>query len=119
MLVFCSLVGSIGAFAIPFTLGSAELFLAVLVVWGGCVGCIYSLSISVIGDKFSSHNLMSANAAFGIFYAIAALLGPLLNGAAMQMWEPHGLMVSCGLIFAIFLIFVLVFTRRGEQENAV
>lgn len=114
-----AIVGCIGAVLIPFTLSNTIAFLSVLVIWGGCIGSIYIMSLSVIGDKFQGHNLISANATFGIFYAAAALIGPILNGVAMQLWEPNGLMVSCGLIFGIFLIFALSTSRTKAIRDAI
>lgn len=119
--VLCAsaVVGCIGAVLIPFTLSNTIAFLGTLVIWGGCIGSIYVMSLSVIGDRFKGHNLISANATFGIFYASAALIGPILNGAAMQLWEPNGLMISCGLIFGVFLIFAISASKIQAIRDAV
>lgn len=108
----CAIVGGLGALLIPLSLSSATVFLSILFIWGGCIGSIYSISLSVVGDRYQDENLISANASFGIFYAFAALIGPLGNGLSMQILGPNGLMLSCGLIFAFFLLFAVVVQRK-------
>lgn len=111
----CAIVGGLGAILIPLSLPSAPIFLFILVIWGGSIGSIYSICISIIGDRSQAENLISANASFGIFYAFAALIGPLLNGISMQALGPNGLMISCGLIFAFFLLFALIVQRKEAR----
>ena len=112
ILIGCALVGLIGAGLIPLLTGYPPAYLAFLVLWGGCIGGLYLTSLASIGDHFSDRDLISANALFGTVYAAAALIGPLINGGLMQLWDPQGLMVGCALIFGGFLLFVLV--RRGR-----
>jgi MFS family permease len=114
-----AIIGCLGAALIPVSLSNSSVFLIIILIWGGCIGSIYSMCLAVIGDQFDSKNLISANATFGIFYASAALLGPLLNGIAMQLWEPNGLMLSCGLIFGGFLYFAIRATRKQGIFDAV
>ena len=108
----CSFVGLLGTIVIPASLENVVIYLAFLAIWGGFVGGLYSTCLAYIGDRFSDETLISANAAFGAIYAVAAILGPLANGMAMQLWEPQGLMVSCALIFAAFLLFALSIRGR-------
>lgn len=114
----CAIVGGLGALLIPLSLSSTTVFLSILIVWGGCIGSIYSISISIMGDRYQDESLISANASFGIFYAFAALVGPLFNGLAMQVLGPNGLMLSCGLIFAFFLLFAFI-AQRKEAKYAL
>lgn len=117
VLMICAIAGVLGAAAIPFLLGNPTAYLAVLALWGGFVGGLYSLSLAYIGDAFSDDALIAANAAIGTVYAAAAMIGPLINGMAMQLWEPQGLMVSCALIFTGFLIIYLRFPRIAARKG--
>lgn len=78
-------------------------FLISLMVWGGFFGVLYNTSLALIGDVFENSDTIVANSSFGMLYAGAAIVGPLLNGAAMHLWEPHGLMFSSALIFGAAL----------------
>lgn len=109
------LIALVGTLFIPLSLFSATAFLATLFVWGGCAGCIYNLALSDIGDRHEAEGLVSANASFGLVYAGAAILGPIVNGAAMGLWEPHGLMVFCFVLFGGLLLFSLF----GQRSTAI
>jgi MFS family permease len=113
VMLACALVGFFGAAAIPASLGNTTIYLVFLAIWGGFIGGLYSVSLAYIGDHFSDESLIAANAAFGTIYAAAAMLGPLANGMAMQLWEPQGLMVACAIIFGAFLLFALKIGRKG------
>ncbi|MCZ4271852.1 MFS transporter [Maritalea porphyrae] len=117
-LTICAVIGAMGAVALPFALSSATAFLLVLFVWGGCVSCIYSVTISMIGDRYKGKDLANANAGFGMFYALAALIGPILNGFSMQAWEPHGLFVPSFILFTILSVFSLTW-KLGAPKNQV
>jgi MFS family permease len=110
------LIALIGTLVIPFSLFSEAAFLATLFVWGGCAGCIYNLALSDIGDRHEAEGLVSANASFGLIYAGAAILGPIVNGFAMGLWEPHGLMVFCFVLFGGLLIFSLTLRHHAGPE---
>lgn len=110
-----ALVGLSGAVIIPLLQGNAIAFLGFLVLWGGAIGSIYNVSQAIIGDRFENGDLISANASFGICYAAAALIGPVANGLAMQLWEPNGLMVSSALTFGLFMLFVTPLRRKVED----
>jgi MFS family permease len=112
------LIAFVGTLVIPLSLFSATAFLATLFVWGGCAGCIYNLALSDIGDRHEAEGLVSANASFGLIYAGAAILGPIINGFAMGMWEPHGLMVFCFALFGGLLIFSLFERGRASVKVA-
>lgn len=118
VMITCALVGFSGAIFVPLSLCNSAIFLSFLVIWGGFIGALYSASLAYIGDRFSESALITANAAFGTIYAAAAMLGPILNGFAMQIWEPQGLMLACAIIFGTFLLFGLQFHRKGGRDVA-
>ncbi|MEP3179146.1 MAG: MFS transporter, partial [Lentilitoribacter sp.] len=118
VMVSCAVIGLLGSFIIPLLLGNTALYLIFLAFWGGFIGGLYATSLAFIGDRFSDNDLISANAIFGTVYAVAALLGPIGNGMAMQFWEPHGLMVSCAIVFNGFLFFALFHRQKGGLDAA-
>lgn len=105
VLLACACIGLVGSVVIPLSTGNTAIYLGFLAIWGGFVGGLYIVSLAHIGDHFSDDALIAANAAFGFIYAAAAMVGPLINGSAMQLWEPNGLMVACAAIFGGFLLF--------------
>lgn len=107
VLLASTCVGLLGAFLIPLLRFEPTLFLSFLFVWGGALGAIYNVSQAMLGDQFEELDLTAANASFGVVYALAAIVGPVVNGLAMQIWEPHGLMLSVAIAFGFLLTAVI------------
>lgn len=112
---------SVGALAlticIPFTLENQIFFLGTIVVWSGLASSLYLLGLSLIGDHFKDTELASANITFGMFYAVGSLIGPLINGAALDTLNSHGLMVSVAAMFTLFIVIAssLLIARRAYE----
>lgn len=117
-LVASTCAAAVSAFAIPYTLATPMLFLCLLLVCAGAAGAVYGLALAMIGDRFQDADLVIANAAFGIVYAVGSIVGPLFNGAALDTLHSHGLMVLSGSIFAALTVvllagWLLAATRRA------
>ncbi|MCP4526123.1 MAG: MFS transporter [Aestuariibacter sp.] len=104
LLLSCGGFAFMMAFLMPQTLFSKELFLFSLFVWGGVGGGLYTVSLAVIGEHFNGASLAASNAAFGTLYAFGAMIGPILNGAAMDVWNPDGLLVYAAILFGSFVV---------------
>jgi len=103
--VACSLVG---ALALPVLapdgwLPSKPLLAAVLFVWGGTSFGLYTLSLAVLGERFSLAELAAVNTAFVMVYEIGSISGPILVGAAMDLAGRNALAAvtaaACTLFF--------------------
>ena len=84
-----------------------------IAILGATAGVSYGLSLAMLGDKFSGATLVVANAVFGVFYAIASILGPLLHGLFMEILGPQGLTWSITLIFSAL---ILAFYVLGSEK---
>lgn len=98
---------AVSALLIPYTLGNPTVFLLLLLICAGTAGTVYGLALAMIGDRFQGADLVIANAAFGIVYATGSVVGPVINGAALDTLQSHGLMLLSATIF-LALIFVLL-----------
>ena len=103
--VACSLVG---ALALPVLapdgwLPSKPLLAAMLFVWGGTSFGLYTLSLAVLGERFSLAELAAVNTAFVMVYEIGSISGPILVGAAMDLAGRNALAAvtaaACTLFF--------------------
>jgi predicted MFS family arabinose efflux permease len=101
-----------GALLIPLAAGSAVGLWAVLIVWGGVGGALYTVGLAHLGARFTGADLASANAAFVLLYNIGLLLGPPVVGGAMDVVRPHGFAWSLAGFFAVYLVVVLARLRR-------
>lgn len=101
---------------LPNTLASALAFLATVAVWAGFFATIYTASLAVLGTEHKLDSLAEANSAFGVAYASGGLIGPLLNGAALDAFSPQGLMVTAVVVSAVLTGFCV--TPAGRSRCA-
>lgn len=96
----------LGLSAFPFLLA------IVAFAWGGCVWGTYSVALVSMGRRFSGGYLVVINAGFVMVYTFANIAAPPLAGVAIDLWNPHGLMLVALLVAASFTL--LVALRRKE-----
>ena len=80
-------------------------FLPVLLL-GGVAMAFYALGLT-LGEQVPADQLVLGNAGFFMAYAAGGVVGPLVGGAAMDLWEPHGLalvIASAGLALAAYAV---------------
>lgn len=107
LLIICAACVIILSSIIPFILHDPTAFLITLGIWGGFAGAVYCVALAIIGDRFKGRDLAIANANFGMVYAFGGLLGPLLNGFAIDTLDSHGMLLSAGLIYGVFILLSL------------
>ncbi len=112
LLIAVAAIGGATALALGPALAFPGLRVAVLVAMGGALFAIYSLSLILLGERFSGGRLAEANAAFVFIYGVGALIGPPLSGLAMDLWDPQGLMAVLGAVCAGYLALGLATAGR-------
>lgn len=117
VIMFCAISAILLSAAVPFLLDNTNLFLITLVAWGGVANGVYCVALSIIGDHFDKKDLALANAGFGTIYAFGGLIGPLINGFAIETLNSHGMMVSSGVIFGVFVIISLLFNFANKTTK--
>jgi MFS family permease len=95
-----------GLAAHPFLLGG------VAFVWGGCVWGAYAVALVAMGRRYSGGTLAVVNAAFVMAYTFANIVAPPIAGSAMDLMNPHGLMLVALIVAVSFTL--LVALRRAE-----
>lgn len=113
LVVVLSLLSTLGALVWPWALDEPWLAYGLLFMWGGVFVGIYTVMITVIGDKYRGADLVGAYCALSIAWAIGALLGPVLGGAAMSH-ATHGLAWLAAALCGLFALYALYSWRlRG------
>lgn len=107
LLLLCSAGGGLGALLLPWLIADGPLFWSALFFWGGAYAGIYTLAMILVGQRFRGAELATANAAFGLLWGIGSLSGPLVAGAAMEAWNPHGLVATLVIATGSFLALML------------
>lgn len=116
------LIGALGLAAflsvalVPVSAGTPFALYPLFFVWGGLAAGIYTVALTIQGQRFRGPDLVVSNAAFGVMWGIASMAGPALAGGAMDIWDPHGLPV---VLTAISLLFVLIVAVRHFASGGV
>lgn len=113
LLELCALTGVVGAGIAPFVVHSPWALYGLLFLWGGPILGVYSVSLTLLGERFKGAQLVQANAGFVMSYAMGLLLAPPLEGMALDVWNPHGLLVILGGISGAYVAFLIWQGRRG------
>lgn len=118
MLLFCATMGFIGPVVLPFVLTNTTQLYVALFLWGGTVWGVYGLAITLLGERFRPSELTQASALFVMIYSAGSLIGPPIGGAAMDLWNPHGLLVIVGVaMFLIVVIAGIAWIAGAERER--
>jgi MFS family permease len=99
----CGLVCVLAASLLPLIRSVNAWDLALVLVWGGAISSIYAVGLAHLGASYRGAALASANSAYAILYALGTMVGPSTGGLAMDLWNPHGLVLVLALIPAIFV----------------
>ena len=94
--------------AYPFLLGSEPWLWAMMFLWGGVSWGIYTLALGLMGEKFPATELAAANAAFVMMYEVGSVGGPIISGAAMDVWPLFGLPIVVAVVAGALFVFGLL-----------
>ncbi len=112
VLLICAAVGAAGAAAMPWAIAEHRLFYAVLFVWGGFIGGIYTVGLAHLGARYAGAELANANAAFVMLYSIGLIAGPPFVGLGVDLVGAHGFAWSLAAMLGAYAALVLARIRR-------
>jgi len=70
----------------------------------GLASAFYTVGLALMGERVRIAQLATANAAFIFAYGVGSLLGPPIAGAAMDGFDPYGLMIAFAAFAALYLV---------------
>lgn len=109
----CGVAALTGAILLPFAIGTTAVIWPLLFLWGGAVSGLYMAASIMVGQYFRGEQLTGAITTIAMVYTIGSLIGPLVGGAMLAAYPPHGMMVGLGLALATFT--GLAILRRGNR----
>jgi MFS family permease len=111
-LLLCAAIGVAGAAAMPFTVKTPVAFYAVLLVWGGFIGGIYTVGLAHLAARFRDVELANANAAFVMLYSVGLIGGPPLVGLGVDLTGPNGFAWALAAMLGAYAALVLAEMNR-------
>ncbi len=104
VLLACGITGFAGMITAWLVAASPATLMAVLFVWGGVTGGLYTVGLAHLASRYSGSALASANAAFIFCYALGMLIGPLAVGDSLARWPIAGFPLVLGIVFAAYVL---------------
>ena len=118
LLLGCAWIGILGPAALPFVVHHDVLLWPLLFLWGGTLAGLYTLGLTLLGERFSPAALAGASTVFIMVYEAGSIAGPVISGAAMKVWDPHGLPAVMALVCAVYVL-VVYLHRRARRHRVV
>jgi len=112
VLLACVLASAVSAAILPFVGASPWTMWPLLVIWGGIAFGIYTVGLTILGQRFAAGDMARANAAFIMLYTVGSLVGPPISGAAMDIFGGRGLGWSLAGAYALCALAMVVMHRR-------
>jgi MFS family permease len=116
LLLICASFGVAGALLMPVLIASPPLFYAVLFLWGGLTGGLYTIGLSHLGSRFKDAELANANAAFVMLYSTGSIVGPLFVGQMMDSIGANGFAWALAAMLGAYA--TLVSIRLSQKADA-
>ena len=113
----CALGVLIGALLLPLVVQTKFLVWLVMFVWGGMIAGIYTVALTIMGQRFRGAQLAAGNAAIGVMWGIAGTTAPGVSGIAMKIWDPHGFVAVVAVVAVLFLLLAFVRRLRARASN--
>ena len=85
VMLACTLLALAGQALVPAVVGTPVLLWPLLVLLGGLMGGLYTLSLTLVGERFQGADLTRANTAFVMTFQIGVITGPPYAGAVMHL----------------------------------
>lgn len=102
LLTLCGITGCVGALLLVPALSAPSLAFVVVLLWGGVSAGLYTVGLTLLGERFSGADLVAANALFVMMYSAGMLIGPALAGVVMERAPVLGLPGLFAVVFAAY-----------------
>lgn len=107
VMALCAAAATLGQLLVPLAVGTPALW-PLLVLLGGTMGGLYTLSLALVGERFRGADLTQANTAFVMTFQLGTIVGPPYTGAVMggagAASFPLALAVPPLLLLAVLLV---------------
>ena len=103
---------------IPFFLSSLVISLTLAFLGCGLVYFMYTISLSLLSERFKGNKLISANASFIILFELSNLIGPIVAGVFLDRSLHYGLSLFLIAIGVMYLLTAKIRDFQKDQLNS-
>lgn len=103
----CVFLALLCAAYVPIVIYEYRFALLIFYVWGGLMGGIYAVCLTMVGETFRMEDQVSANITYVLMDASGGFIGVFLTGLAMDLAGQEGLayvLVSASICYFIFAL---------------
>ncbi len=119
LLIFCGIGILAGAVLLPFVINAGFSLWLMLFCWGGVFTGLYTVILTIVGQRFRGLELAVANVSIGVIWGIGSLTGPSVTGVAMDIWDPQGFPIMFMVASAAFVLFAIVRWSGAKDRSKV
>lgn len=117
LLIVFGVIFFVAPILINFTIGQSFWVWPVLIVWGITSLGIYTVALTILGERFEANLLASANAAIVVLYQFGGVSGSFAGGTGMDLFGHKGLMWTFAAAAALFLLFAAYRTWKRRRMS--
>ncbi len=114
VLIGCTVTAMSCALALPFVIGTAWATVPVLILWVAAMDGFFTIGMVMMGRRYKNIDLLAANTVFVVMFGLGSTMGPSVGGAAMDLWDPHGMVA----VVVIVCLAYLPFAARRDRHAA-
>lgn len=118
LLILCGWIFFLVPLGLEFLFEEPFVLWPLLVLWGGASLGIYTVALTILGDRFEPALLAAANSAVVALYQVGAILGPPAGGTGMDAFGNGGLMWVMAAAAFLFLLFAAWRNRVRRRQSA-
>jgi hypothetical protein len=75
----------------------------VVIVAGSTAFAVYTISLTILGDRFEGPDLIAGSAAFAAMWGVGGLVGPPIAGAAIDTFGVNAMPLTLALFYIVLL----------------
>jgi MFS family permease len=91
--------------------------LILLFVWGGCMGSIYAIGLTIIGEHFRQKDQVSANVSYVLMDSLGGLFGLCVIGVAIDYFSVEGLSYTIAATCSVYLVYSLISLNLAKSSG--
>ena len=113
--IICGVITFLTTLLLGYAIDSSIILWPLLFILGAVAGGIYTLALTLIGDRYKGGELVTANAGVAIITGLGSIIGPLLGGFMMDL-STSGLIYML-LIFSSCFILITITTYTNNIKK--